>query len=343
MLETEQNESLYAEAPELSPVDQLRQQWTNQPGAFALLKQKNTIDQNPELVPWAGTAAIRGWAWPYAFAFQGLVIVSIVFSFFNWYMTRDAGKLQDQIMNLQAEIQTEVQRQQGVMDATQAEINRISRSRKGTFSLRMSPTVLTREQALHELNATLEDSRNSVEQYKQRMHAKERELRARQSALALVYSGTPLIFSLALLLAAAGVGRGVRSDYSRNPQARNSADLYLYFATSEGLFLNLLFLGLLHLVLSGSNYGLEGLFETAGPFLFLFFWIGFYALVLRYFVGVARSMYKAMQLRVPASEWSPENRVLLRIHNNFFIMLAFLEGTFLAACYVLYHADKRLF
>jgi hypothetical protein len=73
------------------------------------------------------------------------------------------------------------------------------------------------------------------------------------------------------------------------------------------------------------------------------FWIAFYILLLRYFVGIARGMYKALQLRVPANEWSTDNRILLRIHNNFFAVFLVLEGTFLAACYLLYHADKRFF
>jgi len=336
-------EEQFAEPLQLTPVEQLQLQWNQQPGAFPLIKQKNVIDQCPELLSHAGMASLKGWNWPYAFAFQGLVIAAILASLLNWYMTHDSGKLHDDIVRLQASTQAEIQRQQGVMDATEAEISRISHSSKETFKLHMSETPLTREQALSELNASLQDSRKSVEQFKQKMELKERDLRATQNAMALARSGAPLLFSLALLLAAGGLRRSIQKDYPRSRQARNSGDFFLYFATSEGLLLNLVLLAFAHFALSGADYGLAGFFEDVGPLFQVAFWIGFYVLVLRYFAGIARSMYKAMQMRVPASEWGPQNRVLLCIHNNFLAVFAVLEGTFLAACYLLYHVDKRLF
>jgi hypothetical protein len=337
------DETLFAEAEGLPPVDQLRLQWTQQPGLIPLLKQKNVIDGYPELLPYAGMAGIKGWSWPYAFAVQGLMVVAVVASLLNWYITHDRGKLHDEITSLQATTQAEIQRQQGVMDATEAEIRRISRSPKETFKLHMSETLLTREQAVQELNASLEDSRRSVQQYQQRMELKERELRARANALAIVRSGAPLLFSVALVLAAGGIRRSIQRSYSRSKQARNSGDLFLYFVTSEGLLLNLVFLFFSHFALSGENYGLSSFFENVGPLFWVVLWIGSYAVVLRYFAGTARAMYRALQLRAPASEWSPENRILLHIHNNFFAVFAVLQGTFLAACYLLYHAGQHLF
>jgi hypothetical protein len=337
-----QDEPLVAEPEQLSPVDQLRLQWSQQPG-IPLLKQKSVIERCPELLSYLGMASLKGWSWPYAFAFQGLVIAAIVASLLNWAITHDNGRLHDEIDRIQAATQAEVQRQQGVSDATQAEISRISNSRRETFNLHISETPLTREQALAELNASLADSRTSLEQYKHRMETKERDLRAMENALSLARSGAPLFFCLALLLCAGGVRRGVQSDYSHNRLARNSGDFFLYFATTEGLLLNLVLLVFAHLALSGSNYGLSDFFESVGPLFKVVFWMGFYVLVLRYFVGIARGMYKALQLRVPANEWSTENRILLRIHNNFLATFAVLEGTFLAACYLLYHADKRFF
>ena len=337
-----QDELQVAEPEQLSPVDQLRLQWNQQPG-IPLLKQKSVIERCPELLSYAGMASLKGWSWPYAFAFQGLVIAAVLASLINWSMTHDSGRLHDDITRLQAETQAEVQRQQGVTDATEAEISRISHSRKDTFKLHMSETPLTREQALAQLSASLADSRSSLEQYKQRMDVKERELRAAENALTLARSGAPLFFCLALLLCAGGVRRGVQNDYSRNRLARNSGDFFLYFATTEGLLLNLVLLAFAHLALSGGNYGLTDFFESVGPLFRVVFWIAFYVLVLRYFIGIARGMYKALQLRVPANEWSADNRILLRIHNNFLAVFAVLEGTFLAACYLLYHADKRFF
>jgi hypothetical protein len=336
-------ETLAPEPEESTPLDQLRLQWDQQPGAIPLLKQKNVIDSHPELLPYAGIASLKGWLWPYAFAFQGLIIAAMLASLLNWYITHDSGRLHEEIARLQASRQEEIKRQQGVMDATEAEINRISRSPRETFNLRMANRVITRDEALGELNATLADTRKSADEYKKQMALRERELRARQNALAVARSGAPLVFSLALLLAAGGVRRSVQRDYSRNRLARNSGDFFLYFATSEGLLLNLVFIALAHFALSGGEYGLAGVFESVGPLFWALFWIGFYALVLRYFVGIARGMNKALQLRLPASEWSPENGMLLRIHNNFLTVFAVLEGTFLAACYLFYHADKRLF
>ena len=336
------DETLFGEPEALSPVDQLRLQWTQQPGPVPLLKQKNVIDSHPELLSYAGMASIKGWSWPYAFAVQGLIIAAVVLSFLNWYITHDSGKLHEEILSMQAARQAELQRQQGINDATEAEIRRISHSPKETFKLHMSETLLTREQALNELNASLDDSRKSAQQYEQRMEIKERELKSRTNALAIVRSGAPLLFSVALVLAAGGIRRSIQSSYSRYRQARNSGDFFLYFATSEGLLLNLVLLVFAHFALSGENYGLGGFFESVGPLFWFVFWIGFYALVLRYFAGIARGIYAAMQLRVPASEWSPNNRILLHIHNNFLGVFAVLQGTFLAACYLLYHAGQRL-
>ncbi len=45
---------------ELTPQDQLRLQWQQQPGAIPLLRQKNVIDQNAELLPYAAVAGCAG-------------------------------------------------------------------------------------------------------------------------------------------------------------------------------------------------------------------------------------------------------------------------------------------
>ncbi|HEX5434485.1 MAG TPA: hypothetical protein VFY05_09635 [Candidatus Angelobacter sp.] len=340
--EVYQEDSLIAEPQELSPADQLRVQWTNQPG-LALIRQKNVIERCPELLSHVSMASLKGWKWPYSFAFQGLVIAAVAISLLNWYATHDNGRLHQDIARLQASTQAESQRQQGITDATNAEILRITHSRSQVFKLQMSQGLLTREQALAELNASLAESQSSLEQFKQRMAQQERELRAKENALAIARSGVPLLFSLALLLCAGGVRKSIQGDNSRSRVARSSGDYFLYFATTEGLLLNIPVLILVHLMLSGGSYGLSGFFESVGPLLQVIFWIGLYALMLRYFVGITRGMHKALQLRPPANEWSPENRILLHIHNNLFAVLAVLEGSFLTACYVLYHIDKRFF
>ncbi len=331
-------------APELeaSPIDQLKQQWNQQPGAIPFLKQKNTIDQNVELLPYAGVAAIQGWIPPRLFALQGLVLVAVVLSFLNWYMTRDAGKLHDNIVAMQATVQAEVKRQEDIIDATQAEIKRISSSPKTTFNLHLSQTPLTREEALQELNSSLDESRKSEQQYKDRMAVREKDLRAKQRAQAIADSGAPIVFSLALVLAAGLFGRFAQQSYARSRQVRHAGDYYLYCATTEGLFPNLVLLGFLHVALSGDTYGLGGLFGSVGPLFWVVFWISFYFLLLRYFVMVSRGVYKAMQIRPPGKEWGLENQVLVLIHNSFLVTFVVLELAYLGLCYVLYLVQKSV-
>src|SRR5690349_19920581 len=341
MLETEQfSETVFAEEGqgELTPLDQFRQQWIQQPGPIPLIKQKNVIDQNPELLPYAGMAGLQGWSRPFAFAMQGLVIAALVLSLLNWYMSRDKGQLHDEMVTLQENMQSEVQRQQEIMDATQAEIKGLSHSRSETFILKMSDHALSRGEALQQLNASLDDTSKSLEQFKVRTEARGKELASRQSALAIAYSGSPVVFTLALVFAAGGVRRSIQRSYSRNRNARNSGDYYLYFATAEGMYLNLVLLFFLHFALSGASYGLADLFQGVGPLFWGIFWAGFYFLLLWFFVTVARDMYKVLELRPPAAEWGPQNRMLLRIHNSFFLVLLELEIPFLAACYLLYRA-----
>jgi hypothetical protein len=336
-----QDEAVVAEV-ELTPQDQLRLQWRQQPGFVPFIRQKNLIDQNAELVPYAGKSGLQGWTAPGLFALQGLVLIALIASVVNWQVTRHAGALEDQITALQAGVQTEVQRQEEIIAATEAEIRRISRSAQSTFKLHLSAAPMSREQALHALNASLDESHRSEDQYKERMKAKEQELRARQSTLAVANSGTPLIFALALVLAAGWIGHGVQRDFSRARQAARPKDLYLYFATAEGLWPNLVLIAFLHIALSRGAYGLGGVFESVGPLFWVVFSIGFYFLLLRYFVMIARDMYKAAQLRLPANEWSLNNTILLRIHNSFALVFVGMEAAFLALCYVLYSARNHL-
>jgi hypothetical protein len=327
---------------QLTPQDRLRLQWQQQPGFMTLIRQKNVIDQNAELLPFASTAGLSGWISPGLFALQGLVLIAFIAAGFNWQLTRHSGTLEDEITGFQSSAQTEVKRQEEIMDATQAEIRRISHSANASFQLHISKALLTREQALAALNSSLEESRNSEEQYKQNMAARERNLRARQSALAIANSGSPLIFSLALLMAAGLFSKGAQKQFPRNRHARNLADYYLYFITAEGFWPNLVLLGFLFVAFSGSDYGLSGLFSSVGPLFWVVFWIGFYFLLLRFFVMVARDLYKAMQARPPANEWDFNNRILLGVHNSFFIVFAGLEAVFLALCYAFYLVQTHL-
>jgi hypothetical protein len=335
------DEAAVSEA-QLTPQDHLRLQWQQQPGPIALVRQKNVIDQNAEFVPYAAVAGLPGWISPGLFALQGLVLIALIAAGLNWRMTHHSGKLQDEIIALQESSKTEIKRQEEIIAATQAEIRRISKSPRESFKLHISATPLTREQALTALNSSLEESHASEEQYQHDRAVRESELRARQSAMAIVNSGSPLIFSLALLLAAGLFSQGAEKQFSRNRHARNLADYYLYFITAEGLWPNLVLLGFLFIALSGSDYGLSGLFLSVGPLFWVVFWIGFYFLLLRFFMMTARGLYRAMQSRPPANEWGFDNRLLFLIHNSFFLVFAGLEVVFLALCYGFYLAQNHV-
>jgi len=336
-----QDEQVFTEA-ELTPQDQVKLQWSQQPGFIRFVRQKNLIDQHAELLPYAGPGLLHGWISPSLFALQGLVLISLFVSLVNWQMTRHAGSLEDQIVALQGNVQVEVKRQEGIIAATEAEIKRISNSAKSTFNLHFAYGPMDREQALRALNSSLDESHRSEEQYKEQMNAQERSLRAEQSALAMANSGSPFLFSLALVLAAVLVGKGAPRDFSRSRQSRRIKDFYLYFATAEGLWPNLVLIIFLHLALSRNANGMGSVFDSVGPLFWVVFSIGFYFLLLRYFVMVARDLYKATEIRPPANEWSLENRMLLRIHNSFGLVFVGMEAVFLAACYAFYIAQNHL-
>jgi hypothetical protein len=336
-----QDEEVLSQA-QLTPQDQLRMQWTQQSGSIPFVRQKNVIDQNAELVPYAATSRLSGWSTPGLFALQGLVLIAAILSAINWQVTRHSGKLEDEVIALQASAQTEITRQEEIIAATEAEIRRISSSSKPTFKLHLSATPLTRGEALTALNSSLEESHTSEDQYKQKMAVKERNLRARQSALAIANSGSPLIFSLALLMAAGMFSLGAQKQFSRNRHARRLADYYLYFATTEGLWPNLVLLVFLHVALSRDAYGFTDLFSSVGPLFWAVFSIGFYFLLLRYFVMVARDLYRALQVRGPANEWGFDNRILFRIHNSFVVVFVGLEAVFLGLCYAFYLMQNHL-
>jgi hypothetical protein len=313
---------------ELSPQEQLRALWREQTG-LGFWRQKKTAYLRPELLSYAGVIRLPGWSSPRAFALQGLGVAALVLSLINWYITHDAGPRRDQIQALHADLETETARQQGIMDAIQAERKRIANSNRTVI------WKVSKEEALGEMDASLEDSKKSLQQFKDKTAAKEKELYASQQAEALANSGSPLIFSLALVFAAGWVTAGLRRDFPRS-NVRAAGDLYLYFATSEGIWLNLVFLVLLHFALSGSAYGVTGFSNTIGPLFWLVFWIGFYLIFVRYLASVSRDMYKAMQIPVPANTWDLENRMLVRLHNSFWIVFVAMEVMFLSLSYLVY-------
>src|SRR5437016_3409274 len=193
-----------------SPIDRFKEQWEKQPGAINFLRQVSVLNQSPQSVQYAGLTSLKGWAEPLVFGLQGLVLVSLLLSLTNWLITKDRGKQADQIAALQRDMQAEMKRQEGVIEATQQDIERINKSiKKKEFMVAGSPAPLSREEALQRHHALIDETKKLEREYRNRSEAKQHELHTQGDAWALGYSGTPLVFSLALIFTAQLVRRGI--------------------------------------------------------------------------------------------------------------------------------------
>lgn len=323
-----------------SPIDRFREQWAQQPGALGLVRQRNVILQNPELVQYADLTVIKGWIQPLFFALQGLVIAALLISAASWWYSHDHLTQADEIVAVQADLQSEAKTNQGVIDASQFEISRVTNSRKtGGFTVASSRN-LSREEALLQLNSLIEDTRKSQEAYQRRAEIKIQNLRAAQDGLALAASGTPLILCLAILFAAQLFRSAVQKQYSRFPLTRRADNFYLYSIVGHGLLLNCLLIAALNLAMSHSAYGLGGIFEAIGPIGQGLLWLGIYALLLYWFFIVSKDLYKSMQIPRPITYHGLENKILLSIHNSFWMIFAPAEAALLLLAASVYWLEK---
>ena len=242
------------------------------------------------------------------FALQGLVLIAAIAAGMNWQTTRHSGKLEEEIIALQAKLKDRDQASGRNHFGHAGGDQKNFQFAELDFQAAYFRNAAQPRAGAHRAEQFAGRIAQSEEQYKENMAARERKLRARQSTMAIVNSGSPLIFSLALFLAAGLFSQGAQKEFPRNRHARNLADYYLYFITAEGLWPNLVLLAFLFVALSGSDYGFDGLFSSVGPLFWVVFWIGFYSLLLHLFVMTARGLYRAMQARPPASEWGFDNR-----------------------------------
>ncbi|HEV3040471.1 MAG TPA: hypothetical protein VHA33_22100 [Candidatus Angelobacter sp.] len=308
-----------------SPIDRFKEQWEKHAGGINFLRQVRVINQNPQSIQYASLASLKGWAEPLVFGLQGLVLVSLLLSLANWLITKDRGKQADQIAVLQHEMEAEMSRQEGVIAATQQDIERINRSKKKEFTVAGSPEFLNREDALQRHNTLIDETKKLEEQYKKRNEAREHELRAQGDAWALAYSGTPLVFSLALIFTAQVFRRWIQKDFGKFKLVRQADDFYLYFAVSRGIWINCGLVIVMHLWLSSNAYGLGGSSQSIGPIFSILLLIAIFGAMVYYFFVVSKDLFKAMQIP-PASSAGVQNKILARLQTSFWLLFAVFEA-----------------
>jgi hypothetical protein len=323
-----------------SPIDRFKEQLAQQPGVAGFLRQRNLVLQHPELVQYADLARAKGWTQPLGFALQGLVLSAFLLSGLNWWISHDHRQQAGEIAAVRAELESSDKTQQAVVAAAEFESTRIKHSRYSAGFTVASSHNLTKDDALAQLDSLIEETRKSQDEAHRKAEIKIQNLRASQDGLALAASGTPLIFCLAILFAAQLFRRQTQQQYAASKLARRADNFYLLSITSRGLWLNAGIIVILNLALSASAYGLGGAFEAIGPIGRGIFWLGIYALLLYWFLLVSKDLYKTMQLPIMGSYLSPDNRLLLYMHNSFWLVFAAFELPFLLLASAVYWLEK---
>lgn len=323
-----------------SPIDRFREHWTQEAGKGGFFRQRKFILKNPDLVQYAELAGAKGWAQPLAFALKGLLLAALLISAFSWLVTRDEGKYAEWIASVRAELESEMKTERAVIDASQFEMDRIDHSRKSAGFTVATSTNLTREEAMAQLDAMIIQARKLQDQYKYRAAVKIQNLRAEADRAALGASGTAVMVSLALLFAAPVFRRLIQRPYGRYRLTNQADSFYLYYVTSHGFWLNLALVLILNISLSNSAYGLNGLFKGIGPLGRGIFWLALYSGLLYWFYVVSIDLYKAMQLPRLRDYKDFENKVLLWMHNSFWMVFVVFELTLIALAYGVYLLEK---
>ena len=309
-----------------SPIDRCKGQWAQQGGATSFFKQRNFLLESPDLVQYAEFAHTRGWAHPLRFGVQGLLLAALFLSALSWLITSGEGIYAERIAAVRADMESEIKTAQGMIDAAEFNKARIEKSRKNeTFSVAGS-TALTKEEALAQLNALIEDARKLQQEYQYNADIKVQNLRAAGDGFDLAASGTPVMFALALLFAAPLFGHFMQKSYPRCRLVGQADSYYVYYVVARGVWLNCALVVLLNLFLSRGGYGLAGFFDGIGPIGRILFWLSLYALLLYWLFGVTKDLYKAMDIARPADFTGPENKILLHLHNSFWLVFVVFES-----------------
>ena len=67
-----------------------------------------------------------------------------------------------------------------------------------------------------------------------------------------------------------------------------------------------------------------------------------YGVLVYYFSVVSKDLYKAMQLPVPSNFYSLENKILVRLHNSFWLVFVVFEAALLGLAYGCYLLERRV-
>jgi hypothetical protein len=323
-----------------SPIDRFKEEWAQMSGNKAFFRQRTFVLQSPDLVQYAELARAKGWIQPLRFALQALLLAAFFVSAFSWLCTHDGGKTEDEIAKVQAELDAQLKTAQANIDAPEFQMGRIQTSRKTSGFTVASSTNLTKDEAREQLNALMEEKRKQQEEDKRLAEIKMQNIRAKGAGRALAASGTPVVFSLALIFAAPVFGKIMRNSYSRQKLARQADSYYLYYVASRGLWLNCGVVVALNLFLSASGYGLGGLIEGVGVIGQTLFWLAFYGLVLYWFFDVSKDLHKAMQLPKLSDYAGLDNKVLLYMHNSFWITFVVFEAMLGLLSYGVFLLDR---
>lgn len=323
-----------------SPIDRFREQWSTETGKGGFFQQRKFILEHPDLVQYAELAGAKGWSQPLGFALKGLLIAALVISAFSWLVTRDEGKYAVWIAGVRAELESELKTERAVIDASQFEMERIENSRKTEGFTVSTSTNLSKEEAVAQLNTFIDQAHKLQEEYKYRAAVKIQNLRAEADSSALIASGTAIMVTFALLFAAPVFRKLIQQPYGRYRLIHQADSFYLYYVASHGFWLNLVLVVILNLALSNSAYGLNGLFKGIGPLGKGLFWLLLYAGLLYWLYMVSKDLYKAMQLPRLRDYRDLENKVLLWMHNSFWMVLVVFEGALGILAYGVYVLEK---
>lgn len=323
-----------------SPIDRFREEWARPTGKTVFFREREFVLQNPDLVQYAELARPKGWTQPLMFALQGFLLAAFLLSAFSWLMTRDEGQQADEIEKVRAELESQVKTEKAVIDASELQTGEVERSRKGSGFTVARSTDLTKDEALQQLNILIDEAHKLQDDYRFRAEIKIQNLRAAGDGFALAASGTPVIFSLALVFAAPLFRMFVQRQYGRYKLAAQADSYYLYYVASRGLWLNLGVVIVLNVFLSGRAYGLGGLIDASGLIGKILFWLAADSLLLYWFYMVSKDLQKAMQLPRLRDYFGFENKVLLYMHNSFWVTFAVFEAALGMLAYSVYLLER---